>query len=156
MAKYYATYNCGHGEMIELFGKEKERERKLEWLESCLCPECLAQQQAEEQKQLLNVLTKKGIELPALTGSEKQIKWAETIRASKVEYHQQLSEKGKVNLAKFKEAYENKLKSISQEKKEEFILWAEKKISSTEEYIEEHGKWMTETYAGWFIDRRNL
>jgi len=40
MGKYIINYACGHTGEIQLFGKISERERKVEWLESQLCPEC--------------------------------------------------------------------------------------------------------------------
>lgn len=48
MAKYNVTYKCNHEGTVELFGKSVDRERKLEWLESALCPECYAREQAQE------------------------------------------------------------------------------------------------------------
>ena len=55
MAKYDVTYSCGHTGIVELFGKNSERERKLQWFsESGLCPECYkAQKRAEQEKQPL-------------------------------------------------------------------------------------------------------
>ncbi len=41
MAKYEATFSCGHTAKVTLFGPYAERERKLAWYaESGLCPEC--------------------------------------------------------------------------------------------------------------------
>lgn len=75
--KYTVTYSCGHAGTVELFGPERDRERKLEWYrDSAVCPECYAKQQAEERAAIESQYT-----LPALTGSEKQIAWAEKIRA---------------------------------------------------------------------------
>jgi len=82
MAKYDVTYSCGHSERVKLFGPTRDRERKIEWMESRLCYDCFraklerdrlaasaaAAQQAEENG------------LPPLIGSEKQVAWAETIR----------------------------------------------------------------------------
>ena len=72
MAKYDVTYTCGHTETVELFGKTSERERKIKWMEgNCLCPACYkAEQQAKA----------KVLDLPALTGTPKQVAWAETLR----------------------------------------------------------------------------
>lgn len=75
--KYTVTYSCGHAGTVELFGPERDRERKLEWYrDSAVCPECYAKQQADERAAIESQYT-----LPALTGSEKQIAWAEKIRA---------------------------------------------------------------------------
>lgn len=48
MAKYYVKHTCGHEVQVDLFGKAADRERKLEWLESTLCPECYAREQAQK------------------------------------------------------------------------------------------------------------
>lgn len=41
--KYQVTYSCGHTDMVDLGGKNAERERRLKWLAECgLCPECYA------------------------------------------------------------------------------------------------------------------
>lgn len=72
MAKYDVTYACGHVKTVDLYGKTSERERKIEWMEgNCLCPACYkAEQQAKA----------KVLDLPALTGTPKQVAWAEKIR----------------------------------------------------------------------------
>ena len=72
MAKYDVTYACGHTETVELFGKTSERERKIEWMErDCLCPSCYKEKQQAEAETF---------DLPELTGTPKQISWAETLR----------------------------------------------------------------------------
>ena len=48
MAKYYVKHVCGHEVQVDLFGKTADRENKIEWLETTLCPECYARQQAQE------------------------------------------------------------------------------------------------------------
>lgn len=71
MAKYTATFACGHTATVELFGKNSEREKELERLSYKLCYDCCNKQNADEAKAL---------NLPALTGSPKQIAWAESLR----------------------------------------------------------------------------
>ena len=77
MAKYDVVFSCGHEERIELFGKGSERERKIAWWEKHgLCSACYkAEQQAKAAARAA------AWELPALTGSPKQIAWAERIRS---------------------------------------------------------------------------
>jgi len=50
MAKYDVTYSCGHKARIELFGKEKDRQNKIEYFERHgLCKDCFIEKmQAEE------------------------------------------------------------------------------------------------------------
>lgn len=83
MAKYTVTRACGHEEVVVLFGKIKNRDWRLENVEpSKLCYECyqveLAKRREEENREAAE--TAKEMQLPELTGSEKQIAWAETIR----------------------------------------------------------------------------
>lgn len=50
MAKYDITYSCGHEGTVELLGKEKDRQRKIEWYESTgLCPECYKKEMREKE-----------------------------------------------------------------------------------------------------------
>lgn len=83
MAKYDVTFSCGHTEIINLVGKVKDRERKIEYFEAHgLCSECWEAQrtrQFEEQNQKAAEEAKE-YGLPELTGSEKQVAWAITIR----------------------------------------------------------------------------
>lgn len=81
--KQTITYACGHEGVAEFYGKEKERERKLRWLETqCLCPDCLKaenhrkSQEAQKEAEALH--------LPPLVGTPKQTEWALAIRASKL------------------------------------------------------------------------
>lgn len=46
MAKYYVKHACGHEVQVDLFGKTADRENKIAWLETTLCPECYAREQA--------------------------------------------------------------------------------------------------------------
>lgn len=41
MAKYEVKFSCGHTQVIELFGKDKDRQRKIEYFENRgLCKDC--------------------------------------------------------------------------------------------------------------------
>ncbi len=79
MAKYDVTRSCGHVEVVELFGPDRERRWRLENVEGQkICSEChqaeLARQNAEAAQEA------EAMGLPALTGTERQIGWAETLR----------------------------------------------------------------------------
>lgn len=80
MAKYEVTYRCGHTGIVQLYGKTKDRERKLEWMSnSVLCEDC---QKIEFAKQnALAAMDNRASGLPPLTGTEKQAAWAESLRA---------------------------------------------------------------------------
>lgn len=75
MAKYNITHSCGHEEVVNIVGPEKDRPRKREWLESQPCYECKREQATLGAQAWAS---KRG--LVALEGSPKQIAWAEKIR----------------------------------------------------------------------------
>ena len=91
MAKYEVNYICGHTGVVELFGKEKDRQSKIAWMEKTLsCPDCRKAEAKDEKEELL-----KTFNLPTLTGSEKQVKWAEDLRGdfARISRHAWLREK---------------------------------------------------------------
>lgn len=75
MAKYTITYRCGHTAEVQLYGKYEDREKKIAWYKTIDCPECRAKAQAA-------ALEAKGY--ATLEGSEKQVSWANEIRAKKI------------------------------------------------------------------------
>lgn len=78
MGKYDVKYSCGHSGTVELFGKMSDRENKLKWMESGVCPECYRKER-EDLNAAKNAKAKE-IGMPELIGTDKQITWAETIR----------------------------------------------------------------------------
>ena len=77
MAKYDVKFSCGHEGTVELFGKSADRERKIAYFEKHgVCSECYKMQQAAAVAEKTAAW-----ELPELTGTPKQIAWAERIRA---------------------------------------------------------------------------
>lgn len=83
MAKYQITHSCGHTETLSLFGKQKYRDWQIEKAEGNICPACWHEQQIEADKKAAEQNAILG--LVELTGSEKQILWAEKIRADKLD-----------------------------------------------------------------------
>ena len=79
MAKYEVTYACGHTETIQLYGKSAERQKEIARLENRLCKKCYIAEQREAAKEVVNSV--KDFGLATLTGSPKQVAWAESIRA---------------------------------------------------------------------------
>lgn len=82
MAKYDITFSCGHAERRDIIGKVKDRESKAQWMAEGLCSECWEAEKKrkfeEENKKAAEEAKEYG--LPDLTGSEKQVAWATTIR----------------------------------------------------------------------------
>jgi hypothetical protein len=82
MAKYDVDHTCGHSQTHTLFGPHKEQDRKLDWLATTLCTDCWRAEQ-DRQKQEASAAAAEANQsagLPALSGSPKQIAWAESIR----------------------------------------------------------------------------
>lgn len=82
MAWYYGTFSCGHEGRVNIIGSIKEREWKKENAFSKMCPECYEKylQQERERKQLEAEEKAKEMELPDITGTPKQVAWANTLR----------------------------------------------------------------------------
>jgi len=83
MAQYTVNHSCGHDQTHQLYGKHKDRERKIEWLQDQPCTDCWKSEQ-EKSRAAENAQAKvdnAAAGLPALTGSDRQIAWAESIRA---------------------------------------------------------------------------
>lgn len=87
MAKYEISQKCGHTSTFNIGGPLKDRERKEAWLAEQTCRAC---QQAEVEAARNEAAAKAAAKadeqgLPQLQGSEKQVRWALTIRAGIVE-----------------------------------------------------------------------
>lgn len=87
MAWYYGTYNCGHKGKVNITGPSKDRLMKSEWHFSGVCPDCYKKQMEAEKEQKHFEATKKSMEmeLPELSGTEKQVAWAITLRLKLIE-----------------------------------------------------------------------
>lgn len=76
---YEVKMACGHVDIVALYGKMADRERRIAWMEkNRICHHCY------EAEQMANVeAIEKEFSLPALSGSEKQVAWARKIRWEK-------------------------------------------------------------------------
>ena len=83
MAKSQITHACGHTQEHQLYGPHRQRADKEEWLRTTSCTECWrAEQEAKRAEQARADAQANSVAgLPPLTGTPKQIAWAETIRA---------------------------------------------------------------------------
>lgn len=77
MATFTITHTCGHDSEAKLVGPASKVNPQIASLESRLCMDCYKSKQAEVAK----VITQ-GRVLPDLEGSDKQVAWANTIRAT--------------------------------------------------------------------------
>lgn len=83
MSKYSIQHSCGHTVIHNIVGPTRDRDRKAEWIGSRPCEDCWRAEQ-DRQRQEANAAAAESNQaagLPTLTGSPKQIAWAETIRA---------------------------------------------------------------------------
>lgn len=80
MAKYTVTHCCGHDETVQLYGRSYERRRRMEWLESLLCPDCQREMDAKQNDEF--EADYEG--LVDLKGTEKQIAWGRTCRRKQI------------------------------------------------------------------------
>lgn len=137
MAKYKVTYSCGHEGTVELLGKEKDRQRTLEWYERTgLCPECYKAKKKEEventplmlnvkiepfQQQIVLIFT--GNTMPVKDRiKEKGYRWGELptaglndIFSMKVEkgWHKEVSIKGRTE-EEIQEILKNELTNVKE------------------------------------------
>lgn len=77
MAQYNIHHTCGHEETVQIYGTNVhgERQRKAEWLESKPCRDC--ERKAMRDENLTGAAE--------LTGSDKQINWANDLRAKAID-----------------------------------------------------------------------
>lgn len=154
MSKEVIKYRCGHSVETEIFPPMKNFHGKMkrnyfdgwqEWriaqLEKESCPMCYEKERKEkiekENKEAQEETQKRN--LPQLTGSEKQIAWATTIRIHTLEYVEEFlnkkrewansAHKEENRLSRNKKVYDmekevNKILSITSSK-----FWIEKRMS---------------------------
>lgn len=84
MSKYTVTRACGHTDTVNIGGKVSERDRLAGYEASKLCSDCYAAKLAADRlaSTAAAMASAKEAGLPILLGSEKQVAWAETIRAN--------------------------------------------------------------------------
>ena len=74
------TYSCGHVGREQLYGKHEARERTVAARAKYgLCEECTAKERDAQKQRAAQTNAEAG--LPSLSGTSKQIAWAETLRA---------------------------------------------------------------------------
>lgn len=141
MAWYHGTYSCGHEGRINLIGPTKDREWKKEREFSGLCPECY-KKKLEAQRKAENEASEKiskEMELPELSGSPKQVAWANTLRV------------------KFLESFSDLINQTrnSKEKSFQFSSDGKRTIVSLSEAETMEDLFISKADARFWIDRRN-
>ncbi|MEG3168194.1 hypothetical protein U1737_08325 [Sphingomonas sp. LB3N6] len=77
---------CGHEQDHYLTGYDSQQERKANWLKTTTCRDCfVAEKRAEEAAAAaLSNAAISHLDLPPLTGTDRQISWASTIRTKRL------------------------------------------------------------------------
>ena len=80
------THACGHEQAHYLTGFASQQDRKAQWLKTTTCRPCFA---AEKKMAQVDAASRDGaaiahLDLPPLTGSERQVAWATSVRASRL------------------------------------------------------------------------
>ncbi|MDD1450085.1 hypothetical protein NHF48_002510 [Sphingomonas sp. H160509] len=77
---------CGHEQAHHLTGFESQQERKAKWLKTTICRDCfVAEKKAEEvAAAALSSAAVSHLVLPPLTGTDRQISWASTVRTKRL------------------------------------------------------------------------
>lgn len=105
MAWYYGAFSCGHEGRVNIIGPGKDREWKKERAFGELCPECYKKWLEEERKKANLEAAEKSskMELPELTGTERQVAWANTLRVEVIESYEQQQGEFDKRISKAKE-----------------------------------------------------
>lgn len=75
MSQYEITYQCGHTGTIYSYGARKYNESYLNYLAQEVCASCKIEKENKKAAEI-----SEDMKLPQLTGTEKQVNWANTIR----------------------------------------------------------------------------
>ena len=77
---------CGHEQVHYLTGFDSQQERKVKWLKTTSCRDCfVAEKRAEEAAAAaLSNAAISHLDLPPLTGTDRQVSWASTIRTKRL------------------------------------------------------------------------
>lgn len=85
MAHFDGTYSCGHEGEVSIPGTRKTGEYRAKMIFSGLCPDCQAAADEKLVAELKEKYSSPDSDLPMLEGSVKQIVWAESLRASRID-----------------------------------------------------------------------
>jgi len=80
------THACGHEQAHYLAGYASQQERKARWLQTTSCRACFiaGKKAAQSDAAVRDGAAIAHLDLPVLAGSDRQVAWATTIRASRL------------------------------------------------------------------------
>jgi hypothetical protein len=155
MANIMITHTCGHQESHQLYGSSSERSRKETWLETTLCYACYradieARRQAESAQ---SATANREIEMPPLAGTDRQIAWAETLRANCIE---NLVRTAQTDARRYLTAAPDHEARAHRLKDEGFKTTVEQRTALAEALVDLVYPWCaSQTSAHWWIDHRD-
>lgn len=151
--QYDVDFHCGHTATVNLVGPHKDRERRIEYYEqSGVCPDCYKKQKDAERKREYDRIRaiEKDYETPDLSGSDKQVAWANKIRFGFIEDFQRVIDRSnniKLSLRpdqieKFEKEFEGLLQSFSRIINGETgaRYWIDNRAVKLQVLIADHGK----------------
>ena len=122
MAKSTITYRCGHTAEVQLYGAYKDREKKIAYHKTIDCPECRAKAAAEDAQ---------GKGYAELTGSAKQVSWANDIRTKMMHEVDELAAK----VTRNKEMFDKAVETLKNETSASW--WIDRRDNSAMDLIKE-------------------
>lgn len=122
--KHTITHACGHEEIHQLYGPNRERTQKLEWLPTTLCTECFKAQKLDEAKNAT-------AGYPALIGTPKQVAYATNLRAEKVKRIEEKAVAAREVLARISELPVDKVAAYLEKAGEHIALLERAKIETS-------------------------
>ena len=130
--KYSVKLSCGHKDMIEIAGSDKEIRRKKQYYRNFrICRDCYKKRQQEK-------IANANEGLPKLKGSEKQIIWANQIRMLRRSELEAIENQCRIWTERFNERYDVSIRSI---------------VNSLEKKRDRYHKMLyTEDSAKWWIE----
>lgn len=145
MAWYYGTYSCGHEGRVNVIGPGKDRQWKIDREFEGMCPDCYKKWLEEEKERKNKEAESKSesMELPELTGTEKQVKWAVTLR---VDFIENIDKK----LTSWMEKTGSKRIVLEEGNMEDIVATREEIMEAIDYGCSKH------TEAKFWIDRRDL
>jgi hypothetical protein len=153
MAWYYGTFACGCEGRVNIIGPTKDRQWKADRKFEGLCEDCYKKHLEEERQKANEEAAEKSkeMELPELTGTEKQIAWANTLRQKLIERFEDVT-KDEETIKKFIDVKFSDLLEIKKEFGVEYLkkLLCQEGISMVLDYI-----LTNKTEAKYYIDNRD-
>jgi hypothetical protein len=132
-----------------LYGKHSDRDNKISWYErEAVCPECYRKAQTDAAS-----ASAQAAGLPSLTGSEKQIAWAETIRKAVIDAIN--DDEVRITVAHCKE-HAARIRSKFEALLASGIDRDAAKLEITQR-LRDYATWLRQkSESRWWIDHRNL